>query len=107
MEGYQTTRNEIMAQRQSRIAQANVFAAGANESGSSGGLQPSSGVAGTIAGLQTQTNVNIGFMQQMNQLTQQRYMYLGKAADRMGIANDFSQLASSSKQGLQMAQYYG
>lgn len=109
MEQVQSQRNTQMALRQSRIAQANVFAQGAAEGGAAGGLQLSSGVQGATGGFQSQTDANISFMQQMNQLSMKRYDYLNKANRLEGdsaLAQAGSQMVSEGVSGYYQQKYY-
>ncbi len=81
------TRQLRTALRQSRIARAQVENTGANA-----GTSSSSGVLGGVGSIDTQTNANVGFFGQMenlnSQITTSQQRSAGAAADYGGAAGD-------------------
>ena len=82
-------RERKQAYRQMLIQQAQMQAAGTNL-----GVAGSSGLAGGIASLGTQTGANIGFQFQLDDLNNKRLSALNDAANHQAMANNFSSAAS-------------
>jgi hypothetical protein len=82
-------RERKQAYRQMLIQQAQMQAAGTNL-----GVAGSSGVAGGIASIGSQTASNIGFQFQLEALNNKRLAALNSAANHQAMANNFSSAAS-------------
>lgn len=94
IEEVKTQRERARALQANRIAQADIFAAGAN----AGVGSQSSGIAGAAANTATQTNANIGFGAAVGGLTrdmQRQQMSAAVNTQNAGIANQVAGFASN------------
>lgn len=91
MADIENARQRREAIRQARIARASVISQGEAQ-----GVSGSTGIAGSVAGIQQQMGYNLSFLDQMQAANTQAAVFGQKAADYGAQANMFGQIASTA-----------